>query len=132
VTVPLLVPLIVVAQLGTEMNAYFSMCWLVVNTLGVLVGATAAPFIAAASTPGADLRSCTKRFVLLCGGAATAGCVALLVAAPLLLGILGPGYAENGTVLIRLMALTLPAVGLMTIFTALARLQRRLRLAVAS
>lgn len=132
VTVPLLVPLIVVAQLGTEMNAYFSMCWLVVNTLGVLVGATAAPFIAAASTPGADLRSCTKRFVLLCGGAATAGCVALLAAAPLLLGILGPGYAENGTVLIRLMALTLPAVGLMTIFTALARLQRRLRLAVAS
>lgn len=132
VTVPLLVPLIVVAQLGTEMNAYFSMCWLVVNTLGVLIGATAAPFIAAASTPGADLRSCTVRFVWMCGGAAAAGCVALLLAAPLILGILGPQYAENGTTLIRIMALTLPSVALTTVYSALARLQRRLRLAVAA
>ncbi|MDZ5087412.1 MULTISPECIES: alpha/beta fold hydrolase [Mycobacteriaceae] len=132
VTVPLLVPLIVVAQLGTEMNAYFSMCWLVVNTLGVLIGATAAPFIATASTPGADLRSCTRRFVVMCGGAAVASCLGLLVAAPLILGILGPQYADEGTRLIRLMALTLPALAVMTIYTALARLQRRLRLAVTS
>lgn len=132
VTVPLLVPLIVVAQLGTEMNAYFSMCWLVVNTLGVLIGATAAPFIATASTPGADLRSCTVRFVLLCGGAALTGCVTLLVAAPMILSILGPHYAEHGTMLIRVMAFTLPSVALMTIYTALARLQRRLRLAVTA
>lgn len=132
VTVPLLVPLIVVAQLGTEMNAYFSMCWLVVNTLGVLIGATAAPFIATASTPGADLRSCTRRFVVMCGGAAVASCLGLLIAAPLILGILGPQYAEEGTRLIRLMALTLPALAIMTIYTALARLQRRLRLAVTS
>jgi len=114
------------------MNAYFSMCWLVVNTLGVLIGATATPFIATASTPGADLRSCTVRFVLLCGGAALAGCVTLLVAAPVILSILGPHYAEHGTMLIRVMALTLPSVALMTIYTALARLQRRLRLAVTA
>ncbi|MEZ0339748.1 AMP-binding protein [Mycobacterium sp. pV006] len=132
VTVPLLLPLIVVAQLGTEMNAYFSMCWLVVNTVGVLIGATAAPFIATASAPGADLRACTKRFVLLCSAAALGGCAALQLAAPLILGILGPDYAEQGTVLIRIMALTLPSVALMTIYTALARLQRRLRLAVAA
>lgn len=132
VIVPLLVPLIVVARLGTEMNAYFSMCWLVVNTLGALIVATAAPFIATASTPGADVRSCTVRFVLLCGGASLAGCVTLVVAAPFILGILGPQYAENGTTLIRIMALVLPAVALTTIYTALARLQRRLRLAVTS
>ncbi|MGE2834432.1 AMP-binding protein [Mycobacterium sp. SMC-4] len=132
VTVPLLVPLVVVAQLGTEMNAYFSMCWLVVNTVGVLIGATAAPFIATASTPDADLRACTKRFVMLCGGAALGGCVALQIAAPVILGILGPDYAEQGTTLIRIMALTLPSVALVTIYTALARLQRRLRLAVTA
>lgn len=132
VIVPLLVPLIVVAQLGTEMNAYFSMCWLVVNTLGALIVATAAPFIATASTPGADVRSCTVRFVLLCGGAAIAGCMTLIVAAPLILGILGSHYAEHGTTLIRIMAMVLPAVALTTIYTALARLQRRLRLAVVT
>ncbi|CAJ1583358.1 alpha/beta fold hydrolase [[Mycobacterium] wendilense] len=132
VSVPLLVPLIVVAQLGTEMNAYFSMCWLVIHTLGVLIGATAAPFIATASTPGADLRSCTARFVLMCGGAAVAGSVVLIATGPLILGILGPGYAEHGTTLIRMMALTLPSVALMTVYTALARLRRRLRLAVTA
>ncbi|SDE22237.1 Acyl-CoA synthetase (AMP-forming)/AMP-acid ligase II [Mycolicibacterium neoaurum] len=132
VIVPLLVPLIVVAQLGTEMNAYFSMCWLVVNTLGALIVATAAPFIATASTPGADVWACTKRFVLLCGGSAVTGCVVLMAAAPFILGILGPHYAANGTTLIRTMALVLPAVALTTIYTALARLQRKLRLAVIS
>ncbi len=132
VIVPLLVPLIVVAQLGTEMNAYFSMCWLVVNTLGALIVATSAPFIAAASTPGADVWACTKRFVLLCGGSAVVGCLTLSVTAPWILGILGPHYAQNGTTLIRVMALVLPAVALTTIYTALARLQRRLRLAVVS
>ncbi|MGU3499010.1 alpha/beta fold hydrolase [Mycobacterium sp. C31M] len=132
VVVPLLVPLIIVAQLGNEMNAYFSMCWLVVNTLGALIVATAAPFIATASTPGADVWACTKRFVLLCGGSAIAGCLTLLVTAPFILGILGPHYAENGTTLIRTMALVLPAVALTTIYTALARLQRKLRLAVIS
>ena len=132
VIVPLLVPLIIVAQLGNEMNAYFSMCWLVVNTLGALIVATAAPFIATASTPGADIRACTTRFVLLCGGSAVVGCLTLVVAAPFILGILGPHYADNGTTLIRTMALVLPAVALTTIYTALARLQRKLRLAVVS
>lgn len=130
IVVPLLVPLIIVGVLGTETNAYFSMCWLVVNTVGVLIGATAAPFIATASTPGADLRSATTRFTLLSAGAAVAGAVLLLAGAPLVLGIMGPDYAAEGTDLIRLMALTLPSVALLTIYTALARLQQRLRLAV--
>lgn len=132
VSVPLLVPLIVVAQLGTEMNAYFSMCWLVVHTLGVLIGGTAAPFIATASTPGADLRTCTTRFVLLCVGAAVAGGAVLMLAGPWILAVLGPDYVDQGAGLIRIMALTLPAVALMTIYTALARLRRRLRLAVTT
>ncbi|MBU9764884.1 alpha/beta fold hydrolase [Mycobacterium sp. TNTM28] len=128
--VPLLVPLIIVARLGTEMNAYFSMCWLVVNTIGVLLNATAAPFIATASAPGADLRACTLRFTIMCGGAAVAGCIGLLLTAPLVLGIMGSEYAAQGTHLIRLMALTLPFLALTTIYVAMSRLQRKLKLAV--
>ncbi|MGV0834553.1 alpha/beta fold hydrolase [Mycolicibacterium thermoresistibile] len=131
IVVPLLVPLIIVSTLGTEMNAYFSVCWLIINTIGVLIGATAAPFVATASTPGADLRACTIRFAVMCGGAAIAGCLALLALAPLLLGIMGREYAQHGTDLIRIMALTLPSLALITIYTALSRLRRKLRLAVA-
>ncbi|WP_019972183.1 alpha/beta fold hydrolase [Mycobacterium sp. 141] len=131
VVVPLLVPLIIVARLGTTMNAYFSVCWLVISTLGVLVGATSAPYVAAASTPGADLRACTLRFTVMCGGAALACCAGLLVGAPLILSIVGPQYAEAGTTMLRLMALTLPALALMAIYSALSRLRRKLKLAVS-
>jgi O-antigen/teichoic acid export membrane protein len=130
VVVPLVVPLVIVARLGAEMNAYFTICWLVISTAAVLLNATAAPFVAAASEPGTDLRQATLRFIALCGGASIVGCVALVVTAPWILSIMGPQYAAEGTDLIRLMALTLPTVAFVTIYTALARVERRLRLAV--
>ncbi|MFA5711603.1 alpha/beta fold hydrolase [Mycolicibacterium sp.] len=130
VVVPLVVPLIIVSRLGTEMNAYFSMCWLLVSTLGVLLGATAAPFIATASAPGADLRACTLRFTVMCSAAGILGSAGLFVAGPTVLSIMGPEYAEEGGRLIRLMALTLPMLAVLSIYTAMARLRRRLRLAV--
>ena len=130
VVVPLIVPLVIVARLGTEMNAYFSICWLVVNTAAILLHATSAPFVATAAEPDADLRSATLRFIALCGGAGVIGCVVLFVTAPWILAIMGPQYADEGTDLIRLMALTLPTVSFVTIYTALARVRRKLRLAV--
>ncbi|WP_262365579.1 lipopolysaccharide biosynthesis protein [Gordonia sp. OPL2] len=130
VVVPLVVPLVIVARLGTEMNAYFTICWLVISTAAILLNATAAPFVATASEPGTDLRHATLRFIALCGGASIVGCIALVVTAPWILSIMGPQYAAEGTDLIRLMALTLPTVAFVTIYTALARVERRLRLAV--
>ncbi|WP_232374701.1 alpha/beta fold hydrolase [Mycolicibacterium mengxianglii] len=130
VVVPLLLPLIIVAQLGTETNAYFSMSWLVINTVAVLIHATGAPFIAAASAPGADIKACIGRFTLMCGGAGAASCVGLFLAAPYVLHIMGPAYAEQGTNLIRIFALSLPSLAIYTIYASLARLRRRLRLAV--
>ncbi|MGV9712538.1 lipopolysaccharide biosynthesis protein [Gordonia sp. NPDC003424] len=130
VVVPLVVPLVIVATLGTEMNAYFTMCWLVINTAAILLNATSAPFVATASEPGSDLRQATSRFIALCGGAGLIGCILLIITAPWILAIMGPQYAAEGTDLIRLMALTLPTVSFVTIYTALARVERRLRLAV--
>ncbi|SDU82064.1 Membrane protein involved in the export of O-antigen and teichoic acid [Gordonia westfalica] len=130
VVVPLVVPLVIVTRLGTEMNAYFSICWLVVSTAAILLHATAAPFVATAAEPDADIRSATIRLIALCGGAGIAGCLILIGIAPWILAIMGPQYAESGTDLIRLMALTLPTVSFVTVYTALARVRRRLRLAV--
>ncbi|AZG45716.1 lipopolysaccharide biosynthesis protein [Gordonia insulae] len=131
VIVPLVVPLVIVARLGPEMNAYFTVCWLLISTASVLLFATAAPFIATASEPHADLRHATLRFIGLCGGAGFLGAVALVVTAPWILSVMGPQYAAEGTTLIRLMALTLPTVAFVTIYTAIAKVERRLRLAVA-
>ncbi len=130
VFVPLVVPLVIVATLGTEMNAYFSICWLIISTAIILLYSTAAPFISAAAEPGADLRHATIRFIALCGGAGILSCVGLIIIAPWVLAIMGPSYAENGTVLVRLMALTLPTVSFVAIYTALAKVERRLRFAV--
>lgn len=130
VFVPLVVPLVIVATLGTEMNAYFSICWLIISTAIILLYSTAAPFISAAAEPGADLRHATLRFIALCGGAGVASCIGLIVVAPWVLAIMGPSYADHGTDLVRLMALTLPTVSFVAIYTALAKVERRLRFAV--
>ncbi|MFW0796622.1 AMP-dependent synthetase [Gordonia sp. CPCC 205515] len=130
VIVPLVVPLVIVATLGTEMNAYFTICWLIISTAAILLNATSAPFVASASEPGADLRQATLRMIALCGGAGVLGCILLLITAPWILSIMGPQYAAEGTQLVRLMALTLPTVAFVTIYSALARVERRLRLAV--
>lgn len=132
VVVPLVVPLVIVAQLGTEMNAYFSVCWLVISTAAILLNATCAPFVSASAEPDVDLRATTLRFIALCGGAAVVGCLLLIALAPWILSIMGPQYAREGTDLIRLMALTLPTVAFVVIYGGLARVQRKLKLAVAT
>lgn len=130
VLVPLVLPLVIVARLGTEMNAYFSMCWLLVTAVTVIVAATAAPFIATASAPGADLRACTLRFTVMCGGSALAGSVALFLAGPQILWVMGPEYAREGGHLIRMMALALPLIAVLQIYAAMAKLRRKLKVAV--
>ncbi|MGW4479379.1 lipopolysaccharide biosynthesis protein [Rhodococcus triatomae] len=131
VLVPLAVPLIIVAKLGTEANAYFNMCWLLVSTVGILVAATAAPYVAAAAgeTDPSTVADLSRRFAALCLAAGTSGGLFLLAFGPLILRILGDSYSENGATLIRLIALTLPLVSVIVVFSAFARVHRKLALA---
>ncbi|MGC0363361.1 O-antigen/teichoic acid export membrane protein [Rhodococcus sp. 27YEA15] len=131
VLVPLTVPLVVVGTLGTEANAFFNMCWLLVSTIAILIGSTAAPYIAAVAAESDRSADATTRFMRVCFAAGVGGSAFLLTFGPLILRAFGSEYAAAAGGLVRLMALTLPFVALMTVYSALARVHRKLRLATA-
>ena len=127
---PLAVPLVVVARLGTEENAYFALTWSLVWALAMLLYVVVGPFVTAASSTPERLALLTGRFVrvvVVLG----AGCgLFLAFIAPHVLGVIGADYREAGTPLLRLMAVAMPLSVVSSLYVGLARVHRRLRLAV--
>lgn len=125
---PLVIPLLVVDQLGPEANAHFAVTWaLTIAFLGLLT-VVIGPFVAAASADPARLRPLTQRIAVVMLGVGLGGGAFLAVAAPVLIALVGERYAAEGTPLLRLMAIALPLAVVGTLYTALARFHRRLRL----
>jgi O-antigen/teichoic acid export membrane protein len=126
VVVPMALPLIVVWKLGPEANAYFAMPWLIASSLNLLIwNVAAALLVEAASAPSAApaLVKRALRLSLLIGGA---GALLELAGAPVILGVLGPGYAEHGCDLLRVMALAVPFNALLVSWTTLMRVHNRM------
>lgn len=128
---PLVIPLIVVDRLGPELNACFTMAWTLFSALALLLATVVGPYIAQASVPGADVRRLTARFAAILLGLSVSGAVFLWFGAPLLLGLLGERYATETESLVRLMALSLPLSLVGMLYAGVARVARRLRLAMA-
>jgi O-antigen/teichoic acid export membrane protein len=120
-----LLPLLVVALLGSAANAYFFIPFTIVVTFDLLFLNVAASLVAEGARDEAALpvlvRSIVRRFFppLLVGVGV------LLVAAPLILAPFGAEYARQGTGVLRLMALASVFRATLALFVALSRLQRR-------
>lgn len=125
-----ILPIMVVNRLGADEAAYFSLAWLVAFLLYQLnTNMGASLIVESANEPARLARHC--RLVLRHTGALMAGAVAVLcVTAPFILRIFGSEYAEHGTGLLRLVALSaLPNVVVATAVSA-CRARRRMRLVV--
>ncbi|MEZ5090601.1 MAG: hypothetical protein R2719_13370 [Micropruina sp.] len=127
---PLVIPLIVVSRLGNEANAYFTAAWALFSALALLMGTVIGPYIAQASTPGADQRALTRRFIVLLAVIGSGGAFFLWVLAPIVLGWIGTDYGLQTESLVKILALTLPLSAIGSLYAGLARVVRRLRLAV--
>ncbi len=128
---PLLVPMIVVATLGTEANAYFALTWSIVSALYILISVLVGPFVAEVAGNPEQFDHLTKRFMTMVCIVALGGSFFLAFVAPFGLGIIGDGYRENGTIIVQLAAITIPLSVIGSLYDGLARVQRRMRLAVA-
>lgn len=128
---PLLVPMIVVATLGTEANAYFALTWSIVSALYILISVLVGPFVAEVAANPEQFDRLTKRFMTMVCVVALGGSFFLAFLAPYGLGIIGDEYRENGTVIVQLAAVTIPLSVIGSLYDGLARVQRRMRLAVA-
>jgi O-antigen/teichoic acid export membrane protein len=123
--VPMVLPLIIVAGLGTEANAYFAIPFVISSALTMTTWNVAVSFVVEAATDEAGTAALTRRSLRLAMAVAGAGTLTLLLGAPWLLRIFGESYSTEGTPLLRLMALAAPATVVTTVYTSVLRVRRQ-------
>lgn len=129
---PLMLPLIVVSELGAELNAYFAIAWSLVTAVVVLLTMLMGPYIAAAAADPAGAYVLTLRFIAIIGAVGLAGAAFLGIAGPTLLSLVGEGYRDFGGPVLQLAAVGLALALVGFAYSAVSRLRRRLRFAVAA
>jgi hypothetical protein len=126
VIVPLFMPLIVVAQLGTQANAYYALPWLVAEAIQVLLWNVSSSYITEASNDIRNGPALMRRAWRLSWLIGLLGTPFLLFGAPILLSLVGGAYATEGTTLLRLMAAALPFTVVHATYISVARVQQQM------
>jgi O-antigen/teichoic acid export membrane protein len=123
-------PLLVLNTLGAAQSAYFSLAWIVGYIPYLLATNMGSSLIVEAARNPAQLAEHAFR-VLRHSAMLMAFCAAaIIVVAPRLLSFFGPQYAEQGTTLLRLLALSALPNLVVSLAVDVARMRRRLRLVV--
>lgn len=131
--VAFLPPVLVTAAVGAEHGAYFYLPWLFGVSATTLLWNVVTSYVATASgtpSPLAQWRHLV-RAIRLGAVVAVGGAVVLVAGAPVLLWLLGTGYAEHGVTALRLIGAALPFTGVVLLFAALRFMRKRLWLLTA-
>jgi O-antigen/teichoic acid export membrane protein len=118
-------PLIVLAQLGAQANAYFYVAWTIGITLAVAVEAFAISLTVEGSARPGDLHGYTRKVLRQAFMIFPAIVVFILMVAPNLLSLFGAAYADGATNLLRLLSIAVLARIPLAVFGAVARVERR-------
>ncbi|WP_072688122.1 lipopolysaccharide biosynthesis protein [Rhodococcus marinonascens] len=129
---PLVVPLIVVTKVGTAANAYFTVTWSIVSALYIMIYIMVGPFVAEVAAHPDKIADLSRRFVRTISAVAVVGGVGLAFVAPIALGFIGDEYRAEGTPLLHLAAVFVPFTVVGAVYSGLARVYRRLALAVVT
>jgi len=124
--VALLPPVLVSAQLGSEAAAYFYVPWFVGVQFSTLMWSIAMALVVEHAAQAAAFSRLLKRALQLTSAVALTACVVVVIGAPLILALLGSGYADEGTTTLRLIALSFPFSAGFVLFTALSVSRRKL------
>jgi O-antigen/teichoic acid export membrane protein len=129
-TISFVPPLLVLHLLGPVAAAFFTVPWLMITTMQLLLWNVVQPFIVeSARKPGAA-PAAARQTLRIGAGLAAAATLALLLGAPLLLGLQGREFADAGTPLLRALALSVPCTAVVVLYSAIAIVRRRLWLLV--
>ncbi|MFJ8745492.1 hypothetical protein ACIRL2_39750 [Embleya sp. NPDC127516] len=124
-------PIIVLEHAGARESAYFSLAWVVANTLYLISLNMGASLLVEAAGDSAGPAAGCRRVLRHTGALLALAITALVVGAPLVLRVFGPGYARNGSTLLQLLALSaLPYLVVSTAISA-CRVLGRMRVVVA-
>lgn len=124
--VTLVLPLLVAHVLGLEQAAYFSVPWLILSVVSIMLSNVSSALVVESERSDQHAAVLLRKAITLGIGAVLLATVLLLLLAPFALSILGPAYAENSTGLVRLFALALPFSAPIVLYGTLLWLDRRL------
>jgi len=125
-----LLPVIVLAVAGAATTAYFSLAWAVAFPLYAVGHNIGMSLVLHGSSDRPALPLLVRKAALQ-GGALLLGLTVLLVAAaPYALSLFGGDYADGGTTLLRLLALAALPNLVLSLAVSIARVERRLRMAM--
>ncbi|NUK24610.1 lipopolysaccharide biosynthesis protein [Streptomyces lunaelactis] len=125
-----LVPLMVLNNLGAEQSAYFSLAWVVGYVLYLVARNMGSSLVVEAVRSPEQLVEHGLRVLRHSALLLTVAITVIVVAAPQILTLFGAEYAESGSTLLRLIALSALPNLLVTLAIDVSRARRRLRLAV--
>ncbi|MFF5840265.1 lipopolysaccharide biosynthesis protein [Streptomyces massasporeus] len=125
-----LVPLMVLNVLGAEQSAYFSLAWIIGYVLFLVVRNMGSSLVVEVVRRPERLTEHGVRVLRHSGMLLVAGVVVIVAGAPWILQLFGPGYAEHGTTLLRLLALSALPNLVFSVAVDVLRARRRMRLVV--
>ena len=126
----MLVPVLVTEVAGPTANAHFYLAWTIAYTLYLIAPSMGSSFIVESAIDPAKLSTYPARVFLQTARLVIPMVAVLVIAAPYVLGLLGGAYAAEGTLLLRLLALSaLPNI-VSSLYTSIARARRQLAVVV--
>lgn len=125
---PLMVPLIVVNQLGAAANAHFAVAWAMISALYLMLHLVVSPYVAEVAAHPGQVGALSWRMVRMLAAVAVLASAGLVVFGPLMLGLAGPEYRAEAHNLLWLAAGFLPLSAVGAAYEGFARVQRRLSL----
>ncbi len=126
-TLVALPPLIVEGMLGSRSNAYFYVPWVVASAFSLFSSNMATSLTVEGALDEAQLAAYTRQVLRHVTRVIALAALALVLAAPYALAVLGHDYAVHGAGLLRLLAISEVPNSLVSLYFAVARVQRRTR-----
>jgi O-antigen/teichoic acid export membrane protein len=122
-----LLPLMILAQAGPVANAYFFLPWTICSALYLVSQNMGMSLIAEAANEEEKLTEYSFGTLVQTAGLLLPVVALIVLGAPYILGLFGEGYADEGTMLLRLLALSaIPHMGI-SLYISRARVLRRMR-----
>ncbi len=120
-----LLPIVIVAQIGAEANAYFYLSWTIAYALYLVSRNMGMSFIAEVSADQSNLKPVSYRLFINTARLIVPVVAVILIFAPLILRLFGEEYAVEGVTLLRLLCLSAIPNMVVSIYTSIVRVQRR-------
>jgi O-antigen/teichoic acid export membrane protein len=122
-----LLPILVASQVGSVANAYFYSAWVVGSSFEYVLSSIAVSLVVEGANDTRRAGWVARRGALMCSVVLLPAIGLTIVAAPVVLKLVGHGYAAEGTIVLRLVALAVLPRAIISLSVANARIHRDIR-----